>query len=107
MRQITIFEAEQKRSDGIQRVESSHDDWTGRARDALHRYLLGHREFFCDDFWSHASIEYPVNGKALGPVVLHASRVGWMKKSGRYRPSKRSNMTAKPVWDSLIYRGGA
>ena len=84
----------------------SHAEWVVRAKEALRLYLCSHSTFFVDDFWSSEVIEFPYNGKALGPVVQHARRKGWMRKSGRFRCSMRSNMTEKPVWESLIYHQG-
>jgi len=104
MRQTTIDFSENARDLGMSRVEDSHQEWVVRAKEALRLYLSDHSTFFVDDFWASGAIEFPCNGKALGPVVQYARRQGWMVKSGRYRSSMRSNMTEKPVWESLIFR---
>ena len=98
----TREDAVQGREDGMARVESSHTDWVQRAKVVLEAHLRTTEMFHCDDFWELQLIESPDNKRALGPVISHASRQGWMERSGEYRPSNHSNMAAKPVWRSLI-----
>lgn len=79
--------------------------WVDVAYDALIIYLLNHSEFFVDDFWAaNPDLPQPIDKRALGAVVTKASREGHMMKSGRSRPSVRSNLSDKPIWTSLIRR---
>jgi hypothetical protein len=98
---ITVAEARAKREAGMALV-AADSQWQDKAYATLVRYLKRHHEFFVDDFWAGTRLAYPSNARALGPVVLRASREGLMEKTGEHRPSVRSNLTAKPVWRSLI-----
>lgn len=98
----TQKDAVRGREDGMTKVESNHADWVQRAKIVLEAHLRTAGMFHCDDFWELKLIERPYSMRALGPVISHASRQGWMEKSGEYRPSNHSNMSAKPVWRSLI-----
>ena len=98
-------DAESKRDEALARVEANADEeWLDYAKARLLEYLQCHETMFTDDFVE--SIEWkPRELRALGPVFLHAARQKWMRKSGRFRKSIRSNMTEKPVWDSLVSGG--
>lgn len=94
-----------RRHDGLVAVEANaDDDWSARALDTLERWLRTHETFFVDTFWDESGLELPKEARALGPVILKASRAGWMVKTDSYRPSIRSNLTVKPVWRSTLYR---
>ena len=97
--------ARARRDEGMRQVEENADDeWVETAYDTLVDYLRGHAEFFVDDFWEATDLEPPREARALGPVVLRASRRKLMRKSGRSRPSVRSNLSDKPIWESLIFQ---
>ena len=100
--QLTL-DAMTGREEGMTRVDAATaDTWKTEADDFIYRYLLTHRELFCDDLWA-AGLPEPPSPRALGPRMLKASKAGWMRKTDRVRPSVRSHMTGKPVWLSLIY----
>jgi uracil-DNA glycosylase len=100
--------ASQARDVAVAQVEAGADpDWLAEAYDELVRYLRHNPEFFVDDFWQRTQIQRPRESRALGPVVMKAAREGLMEKSGEFRKSVASNMTEKPVWRSLIYRGAS
>ena len=91
------------RDAGMAAVEEAADpDWMDEAWDALVNWLKTHDTFFVDDFWSGTQLSIPRESRALGPIVMRASRQGLMEKTGQFRPSVRSNMTEKPVWRSLL-----
>lgn len=91
------------RDAGMAQVEANADpDWMDQAWHALVEWLQTHDEFFVDDFWMGSGLAEPREARALGPIVMRASRAGLMEKTGKFRPSVRSNMTEKPVWRSLI-----
>lgn len=91
------------RDTGMAAVEEAADpNWMDEAWDALLGWLRTHDEFFVDDFWAGTRLPIPRESRALGPIVMRASRQGLMEKTGEFRPSVRSNMTEKPVWRSLV-----
>lgn len=95
-----------QRNDALVQVEAAADpDWMAEAWDALVLWLQTHSEFFCDDIWE-TGLSEPREARALGPVILRASRENLMEKSGEYRKSIRSNMSAKAVWTSHIFQHG-
>lgn len=103
--QPTIEEATARRDAAIQQVEDNADeDWKTLAWDTLCEYLCEHDEFFVDDFWKNTGLPRPREARALGAIVTRAARANYMEKTGEYRPSVASNMTAKPVWRSLVVR---
>jgi hypothetical protein len=67
------------------------------------RYLIEHDEFFVDDFWSDSGLDEPCEARALGPLVLRAAREGLMEQKGEFRKSVASNLSPKPVWQSLVH----
>lgn len=89
----------------MQQVEANADDaWKADAWQKLCDYLRSRAEFFVDDFWTATSLTPPRESRALGPLVQRAARHGYMARTGRSRPSVRSHMSDKPVWESRIYR---
>lgn len=93
----------QERDDALAQVEAAADPlWMDQAWDALVAWLKTHPEFFCDDLWT-TNLAEPREARALGPVILRAARENLMRKSGEYRKSARSHMSAKVVWQSLIF----
>ena len=96
---------------GMARVEqAAGEPWNSYARRFLESYCEAHAEVFCDAVWDAGLVEPPPNAagkptlRAFGPVMAHAVRSGWMSKVG-YRPSVRSNLAAKPVYQSALYKG--
>ena len=109
-------DAEDRRNAGIEKsVHHSGDEWREYAITFVRRHLTTHRELFVDDLWDEGLTE-PDSARALGAVIQHAAREGWMrqKRVRRVRgdlvvemdyvarPSVRSNMSLKPVWESLL-----
>jgi hypothetical protein len=102
--QLSIFEAHSARRSALSRVESHADrEWLDRAFAALRGYLERNQTFFCDQMWG--LIEKPREARALGPVMVRAAKAGLMSKTGEYRLSVSSNLSPKPLWRSLVYRG--
>lgn len=91
----------------IARVERHADpDWKVQALDAVRRTCEQRREFHVDDVWVVGELPSTREDRALGPVMRHAARLGYCRRSDRVRPSVRSHGSPKPVWVSLLYRGG-
>ena len=111
MNQLTFDDACRSRDDALESVESNADaellaKWWG-----LFREFCGeNREVFCDAFLRWAlEVEQarPLREpRAIGALFQRAAREKLIAKTGEYRPSVRSHLAAKPVWRSLVYRGG-
>jgi hypothetical protein len=89
-------------------AERSGDDWVAYAKAFLRRFLETHETMHVDELWAAGLVE-PSSPRALGAVMQHAARQGWMRQitSKKFdgvlaRPSIRSNGQLKPVWRSNI-----
>ncbi len=103
--QADELDAAHRRDQALAQVADAADpDWMSAAWNILVDYLRTHETFFVDEFWEQTNLVRPKESRALGPVVLRAAREGLMRKSGEFRKSTASNMTEKPLWQSLIYR---
>lgn len=96
-------EAQAARDAALEQVEEHADpEWKTQALDAVFRTALQLSEFISDDVWSVGRLESTREDRALGPVFLVAARKGWIEKTDRVRPSKRSHLSGKTVWKSLL-----
>lgn len=99
-------EAVEGRDEGMARVEENAGAaWNRLADQQLERYLRTHGEYHVDawwDWWEQCGFPMPHDQRAIGPVILRASRKGWMVRTGRSRPSVRSHMSDKPIWRSTL-----
>ncbi len=87
-------------------ADGAGDTWADQADTALRRYLETHPSFHVDDFWEWAiPLGLEFRGRAIGARLSAAGRHGWMTKTDRVRPSKRSHGSGKPVWRSLLFPG--
>ena len=87
--------------------EHSGQAWHKYACGFVREYCRTHRTVFVDDLWTEGLIE-PVSLRALGSVMTHALKEGWivqMNHNGYIcsRPSVRSNGQLKAVWISKIF----
>jgi hypothetical protein len=99
---------------GIARsAAAAGDDWKREAVTVLRRYCRNNEYVFVDDLWEYG-IESGLSDRAMGNVMQTARRYGWIAKiplrkygEGAYvsRPSVRSNLSPKPVWRSMIWKG--
>lgn len=76
--------------------------WLDAAYEALLRCARARESFISDDVWEHG-LERTREDRALGAVFLRAKREGVIVKTDRVRPSVRSHLSGKPVWESRIY----
>lgn len=94
-----------RRSQAVAAVAANADPgWSALAWAGLVRWLETHQEFFVDDFWAESGVRIPAESRAIGPLLARASRERLMERTGRSRPSTRSNLAEKPVWRSLIFK---
>lgn len=88
--------------------EHADDAWKIAARAAVQAVSLRRAEFTTDDVLEVLRTQ-PVathEGRALGPVMLHAARMGWVENTRRFQKSNavsRHN-APKTVWRSLLFR---
>lgn len=88
----------------LNQVEENADDgWKEQAIQAIETTCRTREEFISDDIWEAGGLESTREDRALGPILLRAKRLGWCEKTGRLLPSRRSHLSGKPVWRSLIY----
>lgn len=99
-----LFEyAQQAREKAMQQVEeNAAPDWKDIALAAVRKTAETLKEFISDDIWETGKLPPTREDRALGPVLLAASRRGWIKKTDRVRPSVRSHLSGKPVWRSCL-----
>lgn len=94
------------RDEAIKRVDMNADPaWKHRAQVGLRDLCLEREEFTTDDLWVRLGW-MPHEPRAIGPIMLHAARTGWIEKiEGRYREAHRGVNHARPqqVWRSLLY----
>jgi hypothetical protein len=87
----------------ILQVEQNADaEWLETALLAVERTCRKLEYFISDDVWDFGELESTREDRALGPVMMRAKRNGWCVKTDRLRPSRRSHLSGKPVWRSLI-----
>jgi hypothetical protein len=101
--QGNLFEqAATARANALKAVADSTDEgWRIEALEAVRRTALRLPSFISDDIWE-SGLEQTREDRALGPVMLKAARIGYCRKTDRVRPSVRSHLSGKPVWESLI-----
>jgi hypothetical protein len=101
-------EAKRGRDEAINAVALFVDPaWAGQALTAIRKTAETHAEFISDDVWRHGKLAPTRENRALGAVFKHAVALGWMTRTNRSRASVRSHLSGKPIWKSLIYKGGA
>lgn len=97
-----------QRDQAIDQVDENADEtWKLAALEAVKRTCLQLPEFISDDIWDTGELKSTREDRALGPVLLEARRRGWARKTDRVRPSVRSHLSGKPIWQSLIFEPGA
>jgi hypothetical protein len=98
------------RDEAMERVErNADDDWREAALEAVRTVALSRRTFIVDDVRQILD-ELDVvtrDKRALGPVMLHALKLGWIGRTGDFRASQIANCHGNPrsVWRSNIVRG--
>ena len=90
--------------DAIAIVHSNaHQEWKDEAYQVV-RLLCQTRQFFtANDVWERMTKSTP-DGRALGQVIINASKAGLCRKTDRYEPSriKKQNMRPIAIWESLL-----
>lgn len=94
----------------LMRVEQAADPtWLRSAITAVRATAVRKATLTTDDVWETLRSTYPGvdthEYRALGAVMRIASRHGWIRPSGTYRPTTRPEAHKRPiaVWFSLIH----
>jgi hypothetical protein len=100
------FRAAKARDRAMAAVEANAEPgWQVLALNALRRTAEARAEFISDDVWTVGHLPKTRENRALGPIFRDGIRKGWIRKTHLLRPSVRSHLSGKPVWQSLIYKG--
>lgn len=97
-------EAADARDEALKAVDRHADTrWKLDALAAVELTCRTLPEFMVDDVWETGRLESTREDRAMGAVMRAAARNGWCVKTNLMRPSKRSHLSGKPVWRSLIF----
>lgn len=98
----TPTEARKERDENMATVEeNAGDEWQEYAI-ALIRSVAKAKGRFTSDEVMEAMERKPHNTKALGPAMLQAAKLGIIRKSGDFLPSRRRHCTPIIVWESAL-----
>jgi hypothetical protein len=105
MSQLDLAFVQARRDDGIDRAAvHSGACWQDKALASVRNYAQSHREFLTEDVRFDASqLDTPTDGRAWGHVMRRAVKAGWIVRTDRCKPAKSSNLSPKPLWESLIF----
>lgn len=105
--QPSLFDIQAETERALQAVElHAEDAWKEHALEAVERTCRRLERFISDDIWD-GGLESTREDRALGPILLKARKLGWCVKTGELRASKRSHLSGKPVWKSLLFEARA
>lgn len=104
-------EAKQAGDEGVARAEAHADaEWFELAKRVVYAMSVAStREFTADDVWEVMELRYPDatthEPRAMGAVMRHAARAGWVRSTGRYVPGRRKVGHGHPtrVWASRAH----
>jgi hypothetical protein len=97
-----------ERDEALAQVDAhAAPEWKQLAYEAVRNVARRRASFISDDVWALTDLPPAREDRALGPVFRKAAHDGLIRKTDRTRPSVRSHLSGKPVWESLIYEGRA
>jgi hypothetical protein len=100
--QVTLDQAIAEAEHAIAAVELCSDrEWSEQALEAVHTVALKQQTFISDDVWD-TGLPSTREDRALGPIFRRAAALGWIQRTDRTRPSRRSHGSGKPLWESLL-----
>lgn len=107
-----VLAAIEARDEAINKAENNaNPHWKQAAEMAIRSIAVDRNEFTSDDVWlwlHDMAIEMPHEPRALGAMMVRASRQGLIKTTDRVRQSERPECHARPIriWRSLIVQAG-
>jgi hypothetical protein len=102
-RMTAFWRAGLSRDLALERVEAAANArWKEEALAAIFTTCCSRVQFISDDIWVVGQLASTREDRALGPILLRAARLGWCWKTDQVRPSVRSHLSGKPIWESLI-----
>jgi hypothetical protein len=105
--QFSRTEATAARDAALEVVEvAAEPSWFDLAIAALWQTAHALDEFIVDDVWKFGGLSTTRENRAIGAVITHGLRQGWMEQTPNYRPSERKTSHRNPrrVWRSCIRR---
>ncbi len=107
-RMTAFWRAGMDRDIALERVETAASEaWKAEALEAVYAVCCARHTFISDDVWEIGELPSTREDRALGPIMLRAARLGWCRKTTEVRPSVRSHLAGKPIWESLLHLDSA
>ena len=97
--------SKQAKQTSMAAVDFNAGEWRDVAFGVVEDVCRTNNEFTADDIWATGLEPPPNDARALGPVMLRASRAGLCEKTGRSTPTKRVGHHACEIaiWRSMIH----
>jgi N6-adenosine-specific RNA methylase IME4 len=96
-----------RKEEGMLRAEEhAPDGWITRAVSAIRTVCLAKDRFTADDIWA-TGLDLPSEGRAFGPAMMRAAKLGYCQKTGAHTQTGQPKSHAAPIaiWQSRLYRG--
>lgn len=90
----------------LKRVEAHTDkNWAAQALFAIIRLAKTRAKFTGSDVWA-SGLDKPEEPRRLGPMMLKAAELGFIRPTKQYRQSCMKTQHAQPlrVWRSLVFK---
>lgn len=100
----TSKEGRMERDLALKRVEAHTDkNWAAQALFAIIRLAQTREKFTGADVWE-SGLDKPDEPRRLGPILLKAAELGFIRPTKQYRESSMKMQHARPlrVWRSLV-----
>jgi hypothetical protein len=98
--------ADAARDEAIARVDAhASPNWKAEALEAVRSLCERQPEFIADDVWE-TGLPRPAEGRALGAVMMRATRLGFCVGTNEFRKSAQvqCHSNYRRVWRSLLFR---
>ena len=82
---------------------NAHAQWKDAAMEAIIKTAKSNKEFTTDSVWQNMESDVKTHEpRAMGPMMMRAKKMGWIKPSSEFRPSTKRSQHAQPlrVWKS-------
>jgi hypothetical protein len=92
------------RAEALERVEAhAPDGFSEDALQAVRKAAVALPRFVTDQVWAYLDGK-PYEARAMGPVMLKAARLGYIRATGEFQVSSQPQCNGRPmrVWESLL-----